>query len=167
MISWWITQWLILTVYLILQSYFARLWTMTEYSPAPAPRPPVPLPIVSMVSHMSGFYRFFFDVHCFLFRNEWHYLWFLSWFCRARYCEYTVANAPKILRMRLNKLPWSHCATWINVRFPPAVCSFLLVPHVVSLVWPIIQNDLFHNLWSHVYSSLTAMFTMTIIQLYY
>ncbi len=24
--------------------------------------------------------------------------------CRARYCEYTVANAPKILRMRLNKL---------------------------------------------------------------
>ena len=71
---------------------------------------------------------------------------------RARYCEYTVANAPKILRMRLNKLPWSHCATWINVRFPPAVCSFLLVPPVVSLVWPMIQNDLFHNLWSSVYS---------------
>ena len=34
-----------------------------------------------------------------------------------------------------------------------------------DLFWPMIQNDLFHNLWSHVYSSLTAMFTMTIIQL--
>ena len=30
--------------------------------------------------------------------------------CRARFCEYTVANAPKIVRMRLNKLPWSHFA---------------------------------------------------------
>ena len=92
--------------------------------------------------------------------------WLLS-VTRARYCEYMVANAPKILRMRLNKLPWWHCGTQINVCFPPAVCSFLLVPTVVSLVWPMIQNDLFHNLWSHVYSSLTAMFTMTIIQLYY
>ena len=55
---------------------------------------------------------------------------------RARYCEYTVANAPKILRMRLNKLPWSHCATWINIRFPPAVCSFLLVPPVSVLFDP-------------------------------
>ena len=27
---------------------------------------------------------------------------------RARFCEYTVANAPKIVRMRLNKQPWSH-----------------------------------------------------------
>ena len=26
---------------------------------------------------------------------------------RARFCEYTVANAPKIVRMRLNKQPWS------------------------------------------------------------
>ena len=29
---------------------------------------------------------------------------------RARFCEYTVANAPKIVRMRLNKVPWSHFA---------------------------------------------------------
>ena len=29
---------------------------------------------------------------------------------RARFCEYTVANAPKIVRMRLNKRPWSHYA---------------------------------------------------------
>ena len=27
---------------------------------------------------------------------------------RARFCEYTVANAPKIVRMRLKKLLWSH-----------------------------------------------------------
>ena len=83
---------------------------------------------------------------------------------RARYCEYTVANAPKMLRMRLNKLHWSHCATWINVRFPPAICSFLLVPRVVRLVLPHDSERSISQLVKSCLLRLTAMFTMAIIQ---
>ena len=36
---------------------------------------------------------------------------------RARFCEYTVANAPKIVRMQLNKLPWSHFAIFLLLFF--------------------------------------------------
>ena len=40
---------------------------------------------------------------------------------RARFCEYTVANAPKIVRMRLNKRPWSHFAFFLFIYL---VCIF-------------------------------------------
>ena len=84
---------------------------------------------------------------------------------RARYCEYTVANAPKMVRMRLNKLPWSHFATWIDVGLPCVFCSFLLVHSVIGLVWSMIQSDLYFTTGEVMFTSADSDVYMTIFQL--